>query len=95
MLRAAAIWPVKSETGLTKSGKLGNYRDHVCPFCNSTIVMTNLPVTPQVYCNFCDTLFSVEQQPGGRDRARFSEFVKIAACIPDHENLPCFTSIFW
>ena len=49
---------------LTQSGKLANYRDHVCPFCKSTIVLTNLPPTPQVYCNFCDTLFSVDQEPG-------------------------------
>lgn len=46
-------------TKLIKSKKLDTYRDSICPFCKSTIVLTGLPETDQVYCDFCDTLFTV------------------------------------
>ena len=54
----------KERTKLSKSGTLQTYRDSSCPFCQSTIILTGLPETDQVYCNFCDTLFTVDRNVG-------------------------------
>ena len=47
---------------LTKSGGLVDYRDQICPCCQSTIVLTGLPATPQIYCQYCDTLVTVDHE---------------------------------
>lgn len=43
---------------LISEGNLAAYRDAQCPHCQATILLLNLPETPQVYCEYCDTLFS-------------------------------------
>ena len=58
-------------THLSKSGKLANYRDTDCPFCQSTIALTDLPETDQVYCNFCDTLYSLDRSIIGQAEQNF------------------------
>ncbi|MEM9413515.1 MAG: hypothetical protein AAGA30_20575, partial [Planctomycetota bacterium] len=46
---------------MSETGQANNYRDETCPFCKSTILLTGLPETPQVYCEYCDTLFTIDQ----------------------------------
>lgn len=43
---------------LISMGKVDSYRDAHCPYCKATILLLELPETPQVYCDNCYTLFS-------------------------------------
>lgn len=58
-------------TSLATVGKLKNYRDAECPFCNSTIILTDLPETDQTYCEYCDSLFSVDRSVVGELERHF------------------------
>ncbi len=56
---------------LSIAGELNSYRDAICPFCDSTIVLSGLPETDQVFCEFCDTLFSVQREEFNNDERYF------------------------
>lgn len=45
---------------LSSKGLLHTHRSHVCKRCGSTNVLSKFPVSPQVYCNFCENLETVE-----------------------------------
>lgn len=48
----------KAKTTVTKSLLRGEpFRLEHCPFCQSCIVVTSFDATPQVYCDYCDSLF--------------------------------------
>lgn len=34
-----------------------NFRTEVCPYCSSTVELTNFEVSPQVFCTYCFSLF--------------------------------------
>lgn len=37
-----------------------NHRDAPCRQCGATLILTDMPETPQLYCHFCDTLTTVD-----------------------------------
>ena len=41
---------------LEKKGRGGSYREAECPRCVATLVLSDMPETPQVFCNYCGTL---------------------------------------
>lgn len=43
---------------LIDAGMAEGFRTQICPHCQATISLNNLPQTPQVYCDFCQTLFT-------------------------------------
>lgn len=50
------VWAEAHKDELTKSGQGHQFRSAVCPACNATLILSNMPETPQLYCHFCDTL---------------------------------------
>jgi hypothetical protein len=42
---------------LITAGRGSDYREAVCPYCQATNLLISLPLTPQIYCSFCDSLF--------------------------------------
>lgn len=52
-------WAEKHRQELTQNGRGGAYRDAECGQCGAVIVLSDMPVTPQVFCPFCDTLATV------------------------------------
>ena len=42
---------------------LGTFRKEVCPNCSATLNLSNFEATPQLFCDYCDTLYSVPKQP--------------------------------
>ncbi|MGC1276435.1 MAG: hypothetical protein WBC44_22255 [Planctomycetaceae bacterium] len=48
--------------GLVKRGRGRSYRDAVCPNCTATVILSDMPKTPQLFCPFCHTL-SFDDRP--------------------------------
>jgi hypothetical protein len=45
---------------MVEEGRASDYREQLCQHCSATIVLANMPKTPQLYCDFCDTLTTVD-----------------------------------
>ncbi len=45
---------------LVRRGRGGAYRDAECGQCGATIVLSDLPITPQLHCPYCDTLATIQ-----------------------------------
>lgn len=55
----------REKTRLIEAGQAELYNDMVCPFCQATIMLVDIPDTPQVYCKYCETLFSRDRRDIG------------------------------
>ena len=40
------------------------FRSAQCPFCDATVLLSRLPETPQCYCDYCETLHTVDTGGG-------------------------------
>lgn len=49
-------WAKSHQEELSKSGQGHRFRSEVCPACQATLILSDMPETPQLYCHFCDTL---------------------------------------
>jgi len=49
----SAKWAEAHEQEMIKQGQGHTFRKEICPHCDATINLTNMAVTPQVYCEFC------------------------------------------
>ena len=47
------------------------FRSVECPHCRSTLDLTGFAETPQIYCDFCDTVYTADGS-GPEDEAEFS-----------------------
>ena len=56
---------------LVKIGQVESYEDVVCPFCQATILLVDLPSTPQVFCEYCETLFSRDRKELGDEERSY------------------------
>ncbi len=56
---------------LGDEGTAGSFRSTECPHCRSTLDLTGFAETPQVYCDFCDTVYTADGS-GPEDEAEFS-----------------------
>jgi len=56
----SSTWARIHRESLQKAGRGGAYRDAECPHCTATVVLSDMPSTPQLYCHFCDTLSTVD-----------------------------------
>lgn len=52
-------WARMHRRDLEQKGRGHAYRDAVCPHCNATLILTDMPVTPQLFCRFCHALSTV------------------------------------
>jgi Tetratricopeptide repeat len=60
----SAVWAKQHQQALEKKGLGHIFRDAVCPQCDATLILSDMPVTPQVYCHFCDSLSTVDAESG-------------------------------
>ena len=44
-------------------GQAGAFRKEVCPNCSATLDLSNFDATPQLFCDYCDTVYTVPKQP--------------------------------
>ncbi len=51
--------------------ELDSCRSEECPHCRSTLDLTGFEETPQIYCDFCDTVYTADGS-GPDDEAEFS-----------------------
>lgn len=56
-------WAQHHKEQLEEAGRGAAYRDEVCPDCTATVVVSDMDKTPQVYCHFCDSLSTIDQNP--------------------------------
>lgn len=54
------IWADKHREELEQKGLYHEFRVSECKHCRSTIVLSQLPITPQQYCPYCDTLMTMD-----------------------------------
>ncbi len=59
----SARWAVLRQEQLDKEGGGEKLRFRLCPYCEATVDLTNFGETPQIYCNFCDTIATVQGTP--------------------------------
>ena len=56
-------WADNHKNQLAEQGRGAVYREAECPHCRATLILSDMPTTPQVYCHFCDSLSTVDQNP--------------------------------
>ncbi|MFT5882564.1 MAG: hypothetical protein ACI9FG_001068 [Crocinitomicaceae bacterium] len=61
-LARSGAWAAEEKVELESKGLGHLYRDTECRHCSATISLSRLPVTPQLYCNFCDTLTTIDNR---------------------------------
>lgn len=62
------LWADGSRASLREKGREHAYREQDCASCGATLILTDMPVTPQVYCHFCKA-FTTEQDGGHQEPA--------------------------
>ncbi len=67
----SGVWANSHREGLEKEGRGADYRTAACPHCAATVVLSDMPKTPQVFCSFCDTLWTerTADDPPGWEKA--------------------------
>ena len=58
----SAAWAAHHRDELARRGRETAYRDAVCPACAATVVLSDMPKTPQLFCTFCGTLSDRDDQ---------------------------------
>lgn len=61
-LSRSAVWAKQHKLELEKKGQGDRFRDAVCPQCDATLILTDMPATPQLYCHFCDSLSTLDPE---------------------------------
>ncbi|MFH5804446.1 hypothetical protein [Alienimonas sp. DA493] len=54
----SAVWAESHREQLERDGRGAAFRSATCPHCAATVVLSDMPRTPQVYCAFCGTLWT-------------------------------------
>ncbi|NQU21970.1 MAG: tetratricopeptide repeat protein [Candidatus Nealsonbacteria bacterium] len=57
----SSIWAEAHKDQLQKQRRSHVYRDQACPCCGATIILSDMPRTPQLYCQFCQSLVTLNQ----------------------------------
>lgn len=56
----SATWAEHHQQKLIEEGRGHEFRVEECPICRATIILSGMPPSPQLYCNFCESLVTVE-----------------------------------
>jgi len=52
---------------LIEEGQGSSFRSEVCPHCTASISLSKFADSPQCYCHYCETLFTIRSQHGARE----------------------------
>ena len=69
-------WARHHREGLVSHGRGQEYRDATCPHCRATLVLSRMPETPQLFCQFCQRLTTVSpesERPKGEEHLRLCD----------------------
>lgn len=72
----SSAWAELHKKELAEKGQAHTYREEHCPHCGTTLILTGMPRTPQLYCQFCDTLSTIggdEAPPAGEEHLRICQ----------------------
>lgn len=72
----SGTWAQMHREGLVQRGRGDAYRDARCPRCTATVILTDMPPSPQLYCPFCDSLITTDAVAGpipGEEKLRLCE----------------------
>ncbi len=53
----------KAEIAWRSDRQSGAFRKELCPNCSATLNLSSFDATPQIYCDYCDTVYTVPKQP--------------------------------
>lgn len=57
-------WAAARREEMTAEGRGAEFREETCPNCNATIDLTGMPPTPQISCDFCNTISTLDSAEG-------------------------------
>jgi Tetratricopeptide repeat len=69
----SSTWAELHKKELAEKGRANAYREERCPHCDTMLILTDMPKTPQLYCHYCDTLTTLggyEEPPAGEKDLR-------------------------
>lgn len=52
----SGTWAEQHREELVKAGRGDVYRHETCPRCSATVILSDMPETPQIFCHYCQTL---------------------------------------
>ena len=67
---SSARWAELRQERLRAEGRAHEFRAEVCPTCGGTIDLSGRPASPQLYCQYCDALVTIDGD-GPLDEARY------------------------
>ena len=56
------VLAIANQQELEAAGQGESYRQQICTHCAATVTLSFLPITPQCYCEYCETLFTVNMR---------------------------------
>ena len=59
----SAVQVSKEEQAWLSGGQMSVFRKANCPCCSATLNLSRFEQTPQLFCDYCDTVFTVPIQP--------------------------------
>ena len=63
----SGLLAAEEQKQLNEQGQGASFRSQVCPYCNATISLSKFADTPQCYCEYCMTLFTIRGQYGSQN----------------------------
>lgn len=63
----SSIEAAEEQKRLIAEGQGASFRSEVCPHCTATISLSKFADSPQCYCDYCETLFTIRGNHGGRE----------------------------
>ncbi|MBL4884347.1 MAG: hypothetical protein JKY95_07410 [Planctomycetaceae bacterium] len=59
-LARSALWAKQHQKELEEKGLGHTFRQEQCPRCTATLILSDMPQSPQLYCHFCDSLSTID-----------------------------------
>ncbi len=59
-LARSAAWAQQHREDLESKGLGHTFRQEKCPRCTATLILSDMPESPQLYCHFCDSLSTID-----------------------------------
>ncbi len=61
-LARSEAWARLHQEELEEKGLGHTFRQEQCPRCTATIILSDMPQSPQLYCHFCDSLTTIDPE---------------------------------
>ncbi|QDT68090.1 hypothetical protein MalM25_10020 [Planctomycetes bacterium MalM25] len=72
----SAIWAKNHREELASQGRVDEFLSVGCPSCSATLDLTGFELTPQVYCRFCDAIYTRHDELSGKSLSETKELTK-------------------